>query len=146
MSLVQSVESKAVYMGRLSHGCDLLMELTKICEEKSITLGKITAIGAVKKAVLGYYNTDKFEYEDHIINEPMELLNLTGNVSLKDGKTMVHCHVTLSDKSGKALGGHLFPETIVFACEYIIEKFDGNKLSREFDKETGLALWPVDKS
>ena len=38
-------------------------------------------------------------------------------------------------------GGHLAPGTIVFACELIIEAFDGQELNRGMDRETGLPLW-----
>jgi hypothetical protein len=35
----------------------------------------------------------------------------------------------------------LAPGTIVFACECVIEKFEGPILERGFDEETGLPLW-----
>jgi len=33
--------------------------------------------------------------------------------------------------------------TIVFACEFIIEAFDGPPLERGFDETTGLPLWDM---
>jgi uncharacterized protein len=36
---------------------------------------------------------------------------------------------------------HLAPGNMVFACEIVIEEFDGPPFRREFDNETGLALW-----
>ena len=50
---------------------------------------------------------------------------------------------TLADTSGQAHGGHLAPDTIVFACEWVIEAFDGIELEREFDSQTGLPLWNI---
>jgi predicted DNA-binding protein with PD1-like motif len=50
--------------------------------------------------------------------------------------------VSLSDRHGATHGGHLLPNhTTVFACEVIIEEFDGKELVRRTEKETGLALW-----
>lgn len=68
-------------------------------------------------------------------------MNLTGNVSIRDGSPLVHAHVSLADYSGNAFGGHLAPGTTVFACEYIIQAFTGETLVREQDSETGLPLW-----
>lgn len=142
--LIKKTEAKSLYTGRLTHGADLLNELTQICEQNSITFGRVEAIGAVKKAKIGYYNTDTFKYEYHELDQALEILNLTGNISLKDGKPMVHAHVTLADNQSRAFGGHLCPETIVFACEYVIEQFEGEPFSRGYDKETGLPLWPAE--
>ncbi len=69
-----------------------------------------------------------------------EITKLVGNVSLKEGRPMVHAHVTLADE-GKAFGGHLAPGTVVFACEFIIQVFEGVSLTRSLDAETGLQLW-----
>ena len=130
-------------MGRLSHGADLLEELTAICKDKNFQLGSIEAIGAVQKAAIEFYDQTKREYQIISINKPLEITNLTGNISIKDGAPFVHAHVTLADASGRACGGHLAAGTIVFACEFILEIFDGATLKREFDQDTGLSLWSM---
>lgn len=141
MAMVKKVRPIEIFMGKLLHGADLLEEITAICKEKNIQLGSIEAIGAVQKAAIGFYDQTKREYQIISINEPLEITHLTGNISIKDGTPFVHAHVTLADASGRAYGGHLAVGTIVFACEFIIETFDGVTLKREFDRETGLSLW-----
>lgn len=143
---MREVNLKKIYIGRLRHGADLLDELTKICIEKNIRLGRIEAIGAVQKATIGYYHQDKREYEFHTIDKALEILNLTGNISLKEESPMVHAHVTLADVDGNAYGGHLASGTVVFACEYIIESYEGLILKRSFDEKTGLALWEMEEN
>jgi uncharacterized protein len=143
MAAITKVRHKEIFMGKLMHGADLLEEITEICKERNIQLGRIEAIGAVQKASIGFYNQTKREYEFITINEPLEITNLTGNISIKDGTPFVHAHVTLADSSGKAYGGHLAPGTIVFACEFIMETFDGSALKRGFDQDTGLSLWSI---
>jgi len=145
MAVMKEVKLKEIFVGKLKHGADLLEELTDICKEKNIQLGRVEAIGAVQKAVIGYYHQDKREYEYLNLDKHLEILNLTGNISIKDGNPMVHAHVTLADAEGKAFGGHLAPGTIIFACECVIEAFDGVILKREFDEETGLPLWNIEK-
>jgi uncharacterized protein len=132
-----------IYIGKLHFGSDLLEELTNFCVEKNITLGKIEAIGAVQKACVGFYNqtTRKYHYLDY--NRPSEILNLTGNISIKDNKPFIHAHLILADETGNAYGGHLSPGTIIFACEFIITVYTSTELKRELDNVTGLYLWDI---
>lgn len=128
-------------MGKCAHEADLLAELTRVCKDNGVHLGRVEAIGAVRKARVGYYHQDRREYEFHAFDGPMEITVLAGNVSMKDGEVMVHAHVTLSDSTGRAFGGHLAPGTIVFACEFVVEAFDGPEFRRALDEPTGLPLW-----
>jgi len=128
-------------MGRLGFGCDLLEGLTKVCTEQNIILGRVEAIGAVKSARIGFYNQQSRAYEHLSLDCPLEITKLTGNVSLKEGAPFVHAHVTLANNKGECFGGHLVPGTTVFACEFILEVYDGANLERKFDNETGLFLW-----
>lgn len=64
---------------------------------EQITLGEVRAIRAVTKARLGLYDQAKQVYEYLDFDQPLEIVTLMGNVSLKDGKPFVHAHVTLAD-------------------------------------------------
>ena len=130
-------------MGKLKLGDDLLGAISVICRENNISLGRVEAIGAVEKATLGYYDQKRKEYDFFTLDSSHEITSLTGNVSLRDGVPMVHAHVTLSDEKGNVKGGHLAPGTIVFACEVIIEAFEGPDFNRGLDKDTGLPLWQL---
>ena len=145
MATIREVNPVKMFMGKLAHGADLLEEITKICIDQNICLGRIEALGAVKQARLGYYNQKDQEYHFFDLNQTLEITNLIGNISTKDGAPVVHAHVTLSDKDGHAYGGHLAPGTIVFACEVTIQILDGPKFERGFDQETGLPLWKINK-
>ena len=139
--IVKKVKSRELFMGRLDHGADLLEQITGICLENDIRLGRVEAIGAVRKATLAYYDQQTFEYRFFTIDEHLEITKLVGNISLKDGSPFVHAHITLADKTGAAYGGHLAPGTTVFACEVLIESMEGAILERKFDEETRLPLW-----
>jgi uncharacterized protein len=137
------IEQHSVYMGRLSHGADLLEELNRLCGELNIQCGRVEAIGAVQRACIGYYDQTRREYKFNTIDAPLEILKLSGNISIKDNNPMVHAHMTLADENGRAFGGHLGPGTIIFACECIIETFDGPTFQRTHDEQTGLPLWDI---
>jgi hypothetical protein len=141
MAKMQTVKTIQTFMGRLSHGADLLEEITAFCKAENIRLGRVEAIGAVQRARLAYYDQKTREYLFFTLDQPLEIINLKGNVSLKDGQPMVHAHVILADSSGNAYGGHLAPGTMIFACELIVESFEGPVFERKPDAETGLPLW-----
>jgi len=141
MTMIKRVEVRERFMARLTKDADLLEEITDICRKHGITLGRIEALGAVQKACLSYYDQETHEYMPVSVDKPLEILKLAGNVSLRDNAPFVHAHVTLADGEGRAYGGHLAPGTIIFACECMIEAFDGPALSRRLDQATGLFLW-----
>ncbi|MDD4871571.1 MAG: DUF296 domain-containing protein [Kiritimatiellae bacterium] len=141
MTKYKQVSSGEIFLGKLSFGCDLLEGLTNVCIERNVKLGRVEAIGAVQSARVGFYNQQNRTYQFISLDYPLEITHLAGNVSLKGGNSFVHAHVTLSDEKGKAYGGHLASGTKVFACEFVLEAFNGPRFERGFDNETGLPLW-----
>ncbi|MGA9363177.1 MAG: PPC domain-containing DNA-binding protein [Bacteroidota bacterium] len=128
-------------MGQLPMGADLYESISKICTEEDIKIGRVTALGAVKQAAVAYYDQKKKVYKPITFKKHLEILNCTGNVSLRDGKPFVHMHATFADSRGNVVGGHLTARTVVFACELTIEELEGKALDRKHDKITGLNLW-----
>lgn len=132
-----------VYMGKIEGNQDLLEVLNGFCLKHHIRLGRIDAIGSVKRAVVGFYDQQLRHYQLMEIAKSLEILSLTGNISLKEKAPFLHAHITLSDEDGRVVGGHLATGTIVFACEFIIQEYVGGALNREPDGETGLPLWAM---
>lgn len=139
----KSVLIERRFMGRFPYGKDLLEEINKVIASENIRSGEIRIIGAVSKAVFGYYDTQSKNYIYISKDEHMEILNATGNISVKDGKPFAHVHITLADKNGNAFGGHLMEGTIIFAAEFVITDYGDNKLERVYDETTGLQLWSI---
>ena len=138
---------KRTLIGQLERDSDLYNGITRIAQENNIRIGRVAGIGAVQRAKLAYYDQRLLKYEDIELNEPMEIVSLSGNISLKDGKPFVHAHIVLSDEGGKTQGGHLLPGgTPIFACELTIEEYHGPPLERGIDKDTGLTLWPKERT
>ena len=143
MTSFQTIRSGEKIMGRLGFGCDLLEELNRVATARGIKLGRIEAFGAVHKARIGYYDHNARVYQFVEIDKALEIVQLIGNISLKEAEPFVHAHITLADESGKTFGGHLAPGSILFACEFIIEALEGPDFNRRFDEETGLPLWDL---
>ncbi len=132
-------------MGQLPFGAELYEGLTKIVQKENIRLGRISAIGATTHAVVAYYDQNTKKYNPIEFPGGMEILNLHGNISMRDGKPFVHVHILLGDAQGRVFGGHLLPGTKLFACEVFIDEFEGDELVRVHDERTGLFLWSSEK-
>ena len=138
---MSTYKTRRTIIGQLASGSDLYEEMTKIVQREDILIGRIQGIGVVTQAKIAYYDQNKSEYINLEFSDGMEIVSLTGNISMRDGKPFIHAHIVLSDREGKTFGGHLLPGTKLFACELFIEELDGEKLIRTKDGKTGLFLW-----
>ena len=143
MGLFEYNASKELVL-RLEHDADLIQSITELARNKGVEAGSFTAIGALKRARLGYYDQENNEYREMKIDTPHEMASCMGNVSLKDGEPFVHAHVVLADETGNTKAGHLF-EGIVFAAEVHLHELEGPRLEREYDEVTGLSLWVTEE-
>jgi len=120
---------------------DPIVELREFCQKENLQTAFLWGIGALTRAVFGVYDPQSGQYHSQTREEFLEILNCTGNISLKEGKTFPHLHITLADKSGQSRGGHLMEGSRVFAGEFFLLEPSGAPLVREFDAPTGLSLW-----
>ena len=114
--------------------------LLLIANNEEIKSGWINGIGAIYDIEIGYFDIDKKDYVKRKFNGHYELLSLSGNISIKEGKIFVHTHITFSDTDYKVMGGHLFDAKIAAAGEFVIDSFDLT-IKREYNKDIGLHLW-----
>jgi predicted DNA-binding protein with PD1-like motif len=128
---------------RINYDSDLIQSITELAKSRGIAAGSFTAIGALKRAKLGYYDQKNHEYREIKIDSPHEIASCVGNVSLKDGEPFIHAHVVLADETGNTRAGHLF-EGIVFAAEVHLRQLEGPRLERKYDEVTGLCLWNME--
>jgi len=141
MSVFEFSPSKEL-MVRLRQDADLIQSITELAKSKGIEAGSFTAIGALKRAKLGYYDQKNRKYREMGIESPHEMVSCVGNVSLSEGKPFVHAHVVLADEKGSTKAGHLL-QGIVFAAEVHLRQLEGPQLERKLDESTGLWLWEV---
>ncbi len=129
------------FVGRLPHGQDLIKSIEAFCRETAVSMATFSAIGTVASVTLGAYDQKQQVYVTYAKEAPLEIVNCTGNISLKDGNPVVHAHILLADMHGKTIGGHLFSDTIIYAGEIDLLELAGKPLERAYDTTTGLMLW-----
>lgn len=131
------------WLARLKYDSDVIESVTQLAKKEAVDTASFTAIGALKRARLGYYDQGTHEYREISIDSAHEIAGCIGNVSLKDGQPFVHAHVVLANEEGNTRAGHLL-EGIVFAAEVHLRTLEGPKLERAYDEATGLSLWEVE--
>jgi predicted DNA-binding protein with PD1-like motif len=111
---------------RLEPAEPIIQSLAEFCERQRTTAGSFTGIGAVRWARLGYYDQDAGEYLERRLEGGLEVVSLTGNVSLRsDGSFFPHTHVVLSDREMRAFAGHLFEAEVGPTLEIYLWAVEG---------------------
>ena len=116
---------------RLKPNEDLRQSLKNFAEKENITAGFIlTAIGSLKQATIRFANQET----STVLTDKFEILSLNGTIAT----TGVHLHMTISDKQGKTIGGHLSDGCIIYTtAEIIIGTSEEHTFFRTLDTQTG---------
>jgi len=133
--------SGSVIVRILEKGEDVFEAIKETAEKNNIKSGIFNMIGAVSKAVIGYFDVKMKDYRKIVLEKDMELVSCIGNITKReDGSTVVHAHIALADEEGNVYGGHLFPGTIIGVTgELFIFPFK-KRIIRKFDDKTNLYL------
>ncbi len=138
--LVRNIETGRNLLVRLDHGADIVSQISEAAASERIHTGVFSIIGALTDAQIAFYDQESHEYHELMVDEPVELVSCTGNISTKDGKPFVHAHAVLAGLEGECRGGHLIKGGI-FAAELYMQELLSPPLIRMHDSVTGLYLW-----
>ncbi|MHA1303469.1 MAG: PPC domain-containing DNA-binding protein [Candidatus Heimdallarchaeaceae archaeon] len=135
-------KEKGIHFLKLETGEDILPSLIQYCKENNIQSGTVQGIGAVEKAVVGFFDLKSNEYKRKELDFNAELLNCAGNISKKadTGEYVVHCHILLGDSSFGVHGGHLFDGTIISVTGEFVIIESSLDIRRSLDKRFQLSL------
>ena len=121
----QILSKKATHLLKLEAGEPLLESIIAYAVEHHITAGRVSAIGALAVARLGFFDRQTKTYQENVFKE-VELVSCIGNIGIQSAtqETMVHLHASVSDKKGHMYGGHLNKASIVsVTLEIMIESY-----------------------
>jgi len=121
---------------RLRNGQDLRQEIQKFADKNNIQAGFIvTCVGGLQKAVPRMADATPQDQVVNTYDEKFEIVSLVGTVSAHGS----HLHISLSDKNGKTIGGHLRDGSIVaYTAEIVIGEDPNVIYTHEPDSETGF--------
>ncbi len=132
---------KRLVIAKLDTNEDLLLSLTNLAKMHNITAGYFNVIGGLKKIAYGLYENGIYR---NIIKEAkncFELLPTFGNISIKNGEILIHCHIVAEDEvEDKSFGGHLIEGSKIFPFAEVFMHECDIELIRSYDQKTNL--WP----
>lgn len=132
------------YILRIEKGEEIPEVILKFYQRFNFRSGIFYGIGACEETELAVYQPKIKKYRKKKLKKQMEITSLIGNLSLTGyemgkAKHIIHAHITLSDQTFKAVGGHLIRAKINPTCEIYLKAFS-QKLKKGFDPKTGLML------
>ena len=134
---------QGAYLVRLEKGEEVIQSLTQFAAAYRLGFASLTAIGTFERVTLGYYDPEAKAYRNKGIEEGVEVLTMSGNISKnKDGERIVHAHVTVGCSDYSTLGGHVVEATVGPTLEVIV-RTAATTIRRRHDTDTGLELWDL---
>lgn len=120
------------YALRLQPNQDLKIAIKNYVRENQIKAGVIlSCVGSLNCATLRMAD----ENISKVFDGKFEIVSLVGTLS-PDG---CHLHVSLSDKDGNVVGGHLNEGCIIYTtAEIVIGEIENLSFSRAIDEDTGF--------
>lgn len=134
-----SVGTSRIYAVVLGKGDEVLSGLTELAERNNLRASHFTAIGAFGSSLFGWFDHERHAYRNIPVDQQAEVVSLTGNISLVEGKPFVHIHGVVSLPDGTTRGGHLLHASVWPTLEVFLTEAP-HPLSRVKDPETGLSL------
>lgn len=127
------------YLLVVNRGEEVMSKLMEYAREYGLQSAWVSGLGGASDTTLGFYNINTKEYEWTDYPEPMEIVNLTGNLSWVEGEPFWHVHGTFSGRDLGAVGGHVNKLVVGLTCELLVTQLE-TPLTRTLDDETGLKL------
>ena len=138
VQLIRDGDAKE-YAVIFAKGDEAFSGLMEFAEKYHVTSGHLTAIGALSRATLGWFDLQKKMYRKIPIDEQVEVLSMIGDFALYEGKPALHTHMTVGHRDGRASGGHVI-EAVVSPTLEVFVTVDPVALEKKYDPETGLTV------
>jgi predicted DNA-binding protein with PD1-like motif len=120
-------------------GDEPMRGLTHFAAQHQLKAAHFTAIGALSRAVVAFFDWESKNYRHIRIEEQVEVLSLVGDVTLERGEPKVHAHVVVGKANATAHGGHLIEAHVRPTLEVVLTEMPRH-LERRFDPTSGLSL------
>lgn len=128
------------YIVRMDRGEEIISTLVAMCRQENIALASVEGLGAIDHALVAVYDVPTRTFFKKEFNEPMEISNLCGTVTRKDGEPYAHIHATFCDSSLAAHGGHAIELRVAATCELVVRTLPG-EVGRRLDESIGLNVF-----
>jgi predicted DNA-binding protein with PD1-like motif len=126
-------------------GDEAFSGLLEFAEKYQVTSAHFTAIGAVNAATLGWFDPQRKMYKTIPVNGQHEVIAMSGDIALYQGKPVVHSHMVVGGPNGTTLAGHILAAYVSPTLEVMVTA-DPETMQKRLDPATDLTLIdPVSK-
>jgi predicted DNA-binding protein with PD1-like motif len=139
VQLLNPGETTRQYAVIFYQGDEAFSGLLEFAQKYHITSAHFSAIGAVNGATLGWFDPQRKMYKKIPIQGAHEVIGMSGDIALYQGKPVVHTHMLVGAPDGTTQGGHVLAAYVSPTLEVMVT-VDPVAMQKRFDPDTDLTL------
>jgi predicted DNA-binding protein with PD1-like motif len=139
VKLLNPGEQTKQYAVIFFEGDEAFAGLQAFAEQYHVTSAHFTAIGAVNGATVAWFNPQLKMYKKIPIVGQHEVIGMSGDIALYQGKPVVHTHMLVGNPDGTTRGGHVLGANVSPTLEVMVT-VDPVTMQKRFDPDTDLTL------
>jgi predicted DNA-binding protein with PD1-like motif len=139
VQLLNPGEATKQYALIFYQGDEAFSGLLEFAEKYHVTSAHFTAIGAVDGATVGWFDPQRKMYKKIPITGQHEVIGMSGDIALYQGKPVVHTHMLVGGPDGTTQGGHVLEANVSPTLEVMVT-VDPVAMHKHLDPETNLTL------
>ena len=120
-------------------GDEAFSGLLEFADKYHVTSAHFTAIGALNGATLGWFDPQRKMYKKIPINGQHEVIGMSGDIALYQGKPVVHTHMVVGRPDGTTRASHVLDAYVSPTLE-VMAIVDPIAMKKRFDPTTDLTL------
>jgi predicted DNA-binding protein with PD1-like motif len=126
-------------LARLHTGDEIMGSIKDLARRESIPSGSLVGLGALSEVTLALYDLGARKYVSTRLEEEVELVSMTGNVSWFEGEPVIHAHAVVSRADLSTAGGHIMSGVVSATLELMVTVYP-ERVERVPDAAVGLNL------
>jgi uncharacterized protein len=139
VQLLNPGESTKQYVVIFYQGDEVYSGLQEFAEKYHVTSAHFTAIGALDDATVGWFDPQRKMYKKIPIGGQHELIGMSGDIALYQGRPIVHTHMVVAGPDGTTRAGHVL-EAYASPTVEVMVTVDPVTMQKRFDPATDLTL------
>jgi uncharacterized protein len=139
VQLLNSGEPTKQYAVIFYQGDEAFSGLLEFAKKYDVRGAHFTAIGALNGATLGWFDPQRKMYKKIPINGQHEVIGMSGDIALYQGKPVVHTHMVVGGPDGTTHAGHVLAAYASPTLEVMVT-VDPAAMQKRFDPATDLTL------
>jgi predicted DNA-binding protein with PD1-like motif len=120
-------------------GDEVYSGLQESAEKYHVTNAHFIAIGALDDATVGWFDPQRKMYKKIPISGQHELIGMSGDIALYQGRPVVHTHMVVGSPDGTTRAGHVLEAYASPTVEAMVT-VDPVSMHKRFDPATDLTL------